>query len=67
VEILDKEVRALPETVLAQRRRQAFDDWLSERRIEGSVEIMDWWEEFAPAEPTMQNFYERLQSEQGAD
>ncbi len=67
VEILDKEVRALPETVLAQRRRQAFDDWLSERRIEESVEIMDWWEESAPAEPTMQNFYERLQSEQGAD
>ncbi len=67
VEILEKEMRALPENVLTQRRRQVFDEWLSERRAEESVEILQWWEAHAPVEPTLQEFYARLRTEQGAN
>ena len=67
VEILEKGVRALPEPVLEQRRQLAFDQWLSERRTEESIEILDWWEALAPAEPTLQDFYARLRAEQGAN
>ncbi len=67
VEILEKGVRALPEPVLEQRRRLAFDQWLSERRTEESIEILDWWEALAPSEPTLQDFYARLRAEQGAN
>jgi hypothetical protein len=53
--------------VLEQRRRLAFDQWLSERRTEESIEILDWWEALAPSEPTLQDFYARLRAEQGAN
>jgi len=46
-----------------QRRRQAFTDWISTSRAQESIEILEWWEDFAPAEPTLQDFYARLQSE----
>ncbi|MBU37568.1 MAG: hypothetical protein CL611_03975, partial [Anaerolineaceae bacterium] len=63
VEVLQNEVRALPENIFEQRRRMAFDDWLAGRRAETDIEILDWWEELAPAEPTLQDFYARLRSE----
>ena len=65
VEILKNEVRPLPENVLAQRGRQSFDGWLAERGARESIEILDWWEALAPAEPTLQDFYVRLKEEQG--
>ncbi len=67
VEILEQGVRALPESVLEQRRRLAFDQGLSERRAEESIEILDWWEALAPVEPTLQDFYARLRADQGAN
>ncbi len=63
VEVLQNEVRALPENIFEQRRRMAFDDWLAGRRAETDIEILDWWEELAPAEPTLQDFYARLRCE----
>ena len=57
VEILGKEMRVLPETILAQRRNQALDKWLFERRNDAGIEILNWWEALAPAEPTLQDFY----------
>ena len=63
IEIIEKEVRALPEHVLAQRRSQAFIDWISTRRTEESIEIMEWWEDLAPSDPTLQDFFARLQEE----
>ena len=64
VEILEKEKRAVPENVLAQRRQQVFDEWLSGRRSEENVEILYWWEALAPVEPTVQEFYARLRTGQ---
>ena len=63
IDIIAKEVRPLPEYMLVQRRRQAFTDWISTSRAQESIEILEWWEDFAPAEPTLQDFYARLQSE----
>lgn len=68
VEILGKEMRVLPENILAQRRNQALDKWLYERRNEESIEILNWWEALAPTEPTIQDYYARMQlPEQLAD
>ena len=63
IEIIAKEVRSLPEYMLVQRRRQAFTDWISTSRSQESIEILEWWEGLAPAEPTLEDFYARLQSE----
>ena len=68
VEILGKEMRVLPETILAQRRNQALDKWLFDRRNEAGIEILNWWEALAPNEPTLQDYYARMQlTEQRAD
>jgi parvulin-like peptidyl-prolyl isomerase len=60
VKVVERQVRSLPDSVLDQRRLLAFNEWLSAIRTTTSIDILDWWEPYAPIKPTLQSMYDRI-------
>ena len=60
VKVVERQVRSLPDSVLDQRRLLAFNEWLSAIRSTTSIDILDWWEPYAPIKPTLQSMYDRI-------
>ena len=60
VKVVERQVRSLPDSVLDQRRLLAFNEWLSAIRTTTSIDILDWWEPYAPIKPTLQGMYDRI-------
>lgn len=52
IQVLGREVRALTDAQLSQRRNQLFSDWLAERKAAADIERSDSWLERIPEEPT---------------
>jgi len=53
IQVLGREVRALTDTQLNQRRSQLFSEWLTERKAAASIERNDNWLDRIPDEPTI--------------
>ena len=60
VKIVEREVRSLPSSVVEQRRMFAFNEWLSGMRANTSIDVQDWWEPYAPTNPTLQDMYDKI-------
>lgn len=52
IQVLGREVRALTDSQLSQRRSQLFSDWLADRKAAAEIERSDNWLERIPEEPT---------------
>lgn len=53
IQVLGREVRALTDTQLNQRRSQLFSEWLTERKAAANIERSDNWLDRIPDEPTI--------------
>ena len=53
IQVLGHEMRPLTPTEYEQYRQQEFEDWLSRTRLQAEVEILDYWAERVPLEPTL--------------
>tara|TARA_B100000029_G_scaffold117399_2_gene110513 strand:+ start:19657 stop:20862 length:1206 start_codon:yes stop_codon:yes gene_type:complete len=60
VKIVERDVRPLPSGVIDQRRMLAFNEWLAGVRDNTSIDILDWWEPYAPTNPTLQDMYDKI-------
>lgn len=53
IQVMGREVRALTDTQISQRRSQLFTDWLNERKAAATIERNDNWLDRIPDEPTL--------------
>ncbi len=53
IQVMGREVRALTDTQLNQRRSQVFSDWLTERKAAATIERNDNWLDRIPDRPTL--------------
>jgi len=53
IQSLGNEERTLTETDCSQKKQQAFNEWLTETRANATIEIMDYWVDRVPEEPTL--------------
>lgn len=52
IQVLGREVRALTDAQLSQRRSQLYSDWLADRKAAAEIERSDNWLERIPEKPT---------------
>ena len=60
VKIVERQVRSLPSSIVEQRRMLAFNEWLLGVRSTTNIDILDWWEPYAPTNPTLQDMYDKI-------
>ena len=60
VKIVERQVRSLPSSIIEQRRMLAFNEWLLGVRSTTNIDILDWWEPYAPTNPTLQDMYDKI-------
>jgi len=60
VKIVERQVRSLPSSIVEQRRILAFNEWLLGMRSTTNIDILDWWEPYAPTNPTLQDMYDKI-------
>ena len=60
VKIVERQVRSLPSSIVEQRRILAFNECLLGMRSTTNIEILDWWEPYAPTNPTLQDMYDKI-------
>jgi parvulin-like peptidyl-prolyl isomerase len=60
VKIVERQVRSLPSSIVEQRRMLAFNEWLLGMRSATNIDILDWWEPYAPTDPTLQDMYDKI-------
>jgi parvulin-like peptidyl-prolyl isomerase len=53
IQVLGHEMRTLSETQYQQAQQQAFEDWLAQKRLDSEVEILDYWSERVPDDPSL--------------
>jgi len=53
IQVLGREVRALTDAQINERRSQIFSDWLAERKAAANIERSDDWLDRIPDEPTL--------------
>ena len=60
VKIVERQVRPLPSSIVEQRRILAFNEWLLGMRSTTNIDVLDWWEPYAPTNPTLQDMYDKI-------
>ena len=60
VKIVERQVRSLPSSIVEQRRILAFNEWLLGMRSTTNIDVLDWWEPYAPTNPTLQDMYDKI-------
>ena len=60
VKIVERQVRSLPSSIVEQRRILAFNECLLGMRSTTNIDILDWWERYAPTNPTLQDMYDKI-------
>ncbi len=53
IQVINREIKPISDTVYDQTREQKFQDWLLAQRETNDVQVFDTWKDFVPAEPTL--------------
>jgi len=53
IQVIDRQVRPIPDSLYEQLRQQKFQEWLEAKRNSSEVQILDLWKERVPTIPTL--------------
>lgn len=60
IQVMDREVREVPEQELEQQRATQFNEWVSLQTTLARIERRDGWEEFIPDDPSFEDLLEDI-------
>lgn len=57
IRVLDRETRAMDESLFQQVLEARLSDWLAEQRDQGKVEVKSYWVDRVPTDPTAESLF----------
>ena len=64
VEVLGRETRPMSEDIILRRNAQVYNQWMADQVTSSNISTLDWWEPNVPTEPTLEQYFHRLQQRQ---